>query len=89
VIDGDGKPHALVNEQAVNAVAPNQHPWTTVGEVATRIGAGHILGVNDTGEEMLASLRRTPASEYLVLDTAGGVYGVLATADVERAFRNR
>jgi len=89
VIDGDGKPHALVNEQAVNAVAPNQHPWTTVGEVATRIGAGHILGVNDTGEEILASLRRTPASEYLVLDTAGGVYGVLATADVERAFRNR
>jgi len=89
VIDGDGKPHALVNEQAVNAVAPNQLPWTTVGEVATRIGAGHILGINDTGEEILASLRKTPASEYLVLDVNGEVYGVLATADVERAFRNR
>ncbi|WP_237744826.1 site-2 protease family protein [Kribbella catacumbae] len=89
VIDGDDKPHALVSESAVNAVAQNQRPWTTVGEVATRIGAGHIIGVNDTGEEILATLRKSPASEYLVLDTNGEVYGVLATADVEQAFRNR
>lgn len=89
VMDGDGKPHALVQEAAVTAVAPNQRPWTTIGEVATRIGAGHIIGVNDTGEEILATLRKNPASEYLVLDTHGQVYGVLATADVERAFRRR
>lgn len=89
VIDGDEKPHALVSESAVNAVAQNQRPWTTVGEVATRIGAGHIIGINDTGEEILATLRKSPASEYLVLDADGQVYGVLATADVEQAFRNR
>ncbi|MFI5707204.1 M50 family metallopeptidase [Kribbella sp. NPDC051620] len=89
VIDGDDKPHALVSESAVNAVAQNQRPWTTVGEVATRIGAGHIIGVNDTGEEILATLREHPASEYLVLDANGQVYGVLATTDVEQAFRNR
>ncbi|GAA0946324.1 hypothetical protein GCM10009554_42010 [Kribbella koreensis] len=89
VIDGDDKPHALVSESAVNSVAQNQRPWTTVGEVATRIGAGHIIGVNDTGEEILATLRENPASEYLVLDANGAVYGVLATTDVEQAFRNR
>jgi Zn-dependent protease/CBS domain-containing protein len=89
VIDGEGKPHALVSESAVNAVAPNQRPWTTVGEVATRIDGGHIIGINDTGEEILAILRKNPASEYLVLDLEGQVYGVLATADVEQAFRNR
>jgi Zn-dependent protease/CBS domain-containing protein len=89
VIDGEGKPHALVSESAVAAVAPNQRPWTTVSEVATRIGAGHIIGVNDTGEEILSTLREHPASEYLVLDAAGAVYGVLATADIERAFRGR
>ncbi|WP_432935894.1 site-2 protease family protein [Kribbella sp. CA-253562] len=89
VIDGEGKPHALVQEAAVTAVAPNQRPWTTIGEVATRISAGHIIGVNDTGEEILATLRKNPASEYLVLDAQGQVYGVLATADVERAFRGR
>ena len=89
VIDGDGKPHALVSEQAVNAVVPAQRPWTTVGEVSRTIGAGQILGVNDTGEEILATLRARPASEYLVLDANGQVYGVLAAADVERAFRAR
>jgi len=89
VIDGEDKPHALVSESAVNAVAQNQRPWTTVGEVATRIGAGHIIGVNDTGEEILTTLRKNPASEYLVLDANGKVYGVLATADVEQAFRSR
>ncbi|MDX6241290.1 MAG: hypothetical protein QOG10_6114 [Kribbellaceae bacterium] len=89
VIDGDGKPHALVSEQAVNAVAPAQRPWTTAGEVSRTIGAGQILGVNDTGEEILATLRAHPTSEYLVLDANGQVYGVLAAADVERAFRNR
>ncbi|TDD58682.1 peptidase M50 [Kribbella antibiotica] len=89
VIDGDGKPHALVSEAAVTAVAENQRPWTTVSELSTRIAAGHIIGVNDTGEEILATIREHPASEYLVLDAAGSVYGVLATADIERAFRNR
>lgn len=89
VIDGDGKPIGLVSEQSVNAVPPNQRPWTSCGEVAHRVTGGHILGVNDTGEEILASLRATPASEYLVLDVDGQVFGVLATADVERAFRNR
>ncbi|WP_433003058.1 M50 family metallopeptidase [Kribbella sp. CA-294648] len=89
VTDGQDKPHALVSEAAVSAVPPNQRPWTTVGEVATRISAGHIIGINDTGEEILGMLRKNPASEYLVLDANGGVYGVLATADVEQAFRSR
>jgi Zn-dependent protease/CBS domain-containing protein len=89
VIDGEGKPIAIVNERAVNSVAVEQRPWTTVGEVATSIRSGHILGINDTGEEILASLRSTPAGEYLVLDSDGRVYGVLATDDVERAFRSR
>jgi Zn-dependent protease/CBS domain-containing protein len=89
VVDGEGKPHALVSEQAVNAVAPAQRPWTTAGEVSRTIGASQILGVNDTGEEILTTLRAHPASEYLVLDANGQVYGVLAAADVERAFRSR
>jgi Zn-dependent protease len=87
IVDGEGRPAALVSEHSVNAVPPNQRPWTTCGEVAHRVTAGHILGVNDSGEEILTSLRNTPASEYLVLDVDGRVYGVLVTADVERAFR--
>ncbi|HEY3002475.1 MAG TPA: site-2 protease family protein [Kribbellaceae bacterium] len=89
VIDGDDRPIAIVSERAVASVAPDQRPWTTVGEVSTSIRSGHVLGIDDSGEELLASLRSTPAGEYLVLDSEGQVYGVLATEDVERAFRNR
>lgn len=39
-----------------------------------------------TGEELLDHLRTTPATEYLVLQTDGAIYGVLSTLDVEKAF---
>lgn len=39
-----------------------------------------------TGEELLDHLRATPATEYLVLEAAGTIYGVLSTLDVEKAF---
>jgi Zn-dependent protease len=89
VTDNDNRPIAIVSERAVAAVEPGQRPWTTCGEVATSVRSGHILGVNDTGEEVLAALRSAPAGEYLVLDADGSLYGVLATDDVERAFRPR
>jgi hypothetical protein len=31
-------------------------------------------------------MQATPASEYLVLEPGGDIFGVLATKDVERAF---
>lgn len=39
-----------------------------------------------SGEELLDHLRATPATEYLVLEPGGEIYGVLSTLDVERAF---
>jgi hypothetical protein len=38
------------------------------------------------GEDLLDTLRATPATEYLVVEPTGEIYGVLSTADVERAF---
>jgi hypothetical protein len=38
------------------------------------------------GEELLDHLRATPATEYLVVEETGEIYGVLATGDVEQAF---
>ena len=35
----------------------------------------------------MTAIGRTPATEYLLLEDDGSVYGVLATSDVERAFR--
>lgn len=39
-----------------------------------------------SGEELLDTLRATPATEYLVVENTGEIYGVLSAADVERAF---
>lgn len=39
-----------------------------------------------SGEDLLDALRAHPASEYLVLEPGGEIYGVLSTLDVEKAF---
>ena len=34
------------------------------------------------------AISRSPATEYLLVEDDGSVYGVLTTADVDRAFRS-
>ena len=48
---------------------------------------GLRLPVDITGEELVRAISRTPAAEYLLVEDDGSVYGVLTTADVDRAFR--
>jgi hypothetical protein len=38
------------------------------------------------GEDLLDALRAAPATEYLVVEDSGEIYGVLSAADVEKAF---
>ena len=40
----------------------------------------------ETLVRLLDRLKANPASEYLVIEESGEIYGVLSTADVERAF---
>ena len=35
----------------------------------------------------MRAITRTPAHEYLLVEEDGTIFGVLATADVDRAFR--
>jgi Zn-dependent protease/CBS domain-containing protein len=86
VLDGDGSPGALVNEAAVTAIPEHRRPWVTVSTVSRRVEPGLVLGVGMSGEDLLAAMRRHPATEYLVLDEDGAVYGVLAAADVDQVF---
>lgn len=44
------------------------------------------VSANLIGEELLDHLRTTPATEYLVVETGGAIYGVLSALDVEKAF---
>ena len=86
VVDGKGDPTALVRESAIVAVPEHRRPWVAVSGLAQDLTAGMRVSAELAGEELLDALRATPATEYLVVEQTGEIYGVLSTADVERAF---
>lgn len=82
VVDADGRPGALVSEAAVAATPSQRRPWVPVGSLARTIDEGLVLRADLVGNDVLDAMRTTPASEYLVIDAAGVMVGVLSTADV-------
>ncbi|GAA3823616.1 hypothetical protein GCM10022242_26350 [Nocardioides panacisoli] len=87
-VTSDGRPIGVVNEAAVHATPRDRQPWVAVSTVARTLAPGLRLPVAITGSELVEAIRRTPASEYLLVDEHGGVFGVLATSDVEKAVRS-
>lgn len=88
-VSGDGRPTGLVNDAALTAVPQDRRPWVSVATVARSIEQGLTLPVGISGEDLILAISRRPADEYLLVDDDGGIYGVLATADVDRAFREK
>ncbi|MCD9143416.1 site-2 protease family protein [Streptomyces albireticuli] len=86
VVDPHGTPTALVRESAITGVPEHRRPWVAVSALAQDIKDGMRVSAELTGEELLDTLRATPATEYLVVEPGGEVYGVLSTSDVEQAF---
>ena len=86
VVDPQGRPVGLVSDAAVTATPIQQRPWVDVGTLSRRIDPRLVLTADLGGEELVKTLAERPAPEYLVVDAQGLVYGVLVTADVERAF---
>ncbi|MFD5422662.1 site-2 protease family protein [Streptomyces sp. NPDC127069] len=86
VVDGHGDPTAIVRETAIASVPEHRRPWVAVSTLAQDLTDGMKVSAELTGEELLDHLRTTPATEYLVLETGGEIYGVLSTLDVEKAF---
>ncbi|MFJ1750435.1 site-2 protease family protein [Streptomyces sp. NPDC088116] len=86
VVDGHGDPTALVRESAIVGVPQHRRPWVAVSGLAQDLTEGMKVPAELAGEALLERLRASPATEYLVLEETGEIYGVLSTADVERAF---
>lgn len=86
VVDGHGTPTAVVREAAIVGIPEHRRPWVAVSGLAQDLKDGMRVSAELTGEELLDTLRATPATEYLVVEESGEIYGVLSTADVERAF---
>ncbi|CAL9595863.1 site-2 protease family protein [Streptomyces sp. enrichment culture] len=86
VVDAEGRPFSLVREAAIVGVPEHRRPWVPVGTLAQDITEGMRVSAELAGEELLDALRSAPATEYLVVEETGEIYGVLSAADVERAF---
>ena len=91
VVDGTGRPSAVVSEAAVKATPEDRRPWVPVSSVARSLQDGLLLDPSLAGERLLDAMRRTPASEYVVVDPAADSddpaagLRVLVAADVAAA----
>ncbi|MFE1291922.1 site-2 protease family protein [Streptomyces sp. NPDC058751] len=86
VVDADGEPLSLVREAAIVGVPEHRRPWVAVSGLAQDLTDGMRVSAELAGEDLLDALRANPATEYLVVEDSGEIYGVLSAADVERAF---
>ncbi len=86
VLDPSGYPSGIVNEAAVLATPEERRPWLPVSSVARTLEQGLSLPADLAGEPLVRAMQRTPASEYLLVEGDGSIFGVLATDDVDRAF---
>ncbi len=85
-LDVDGRPVGVVSEGAVRATPPERQPWVPVEAVTRTLGPELALPVDVAGEDLVRRMAHAPASEYLLVEPDGSVYGVLVTADVDAAF---
>jgi len=86
VVDHEATPIAIVNEEAVIATPQQRRPWIEVGTLARTLEAGMVLSADLSGMDLIDAVRRRPATEYLLIEPSGQVFGVLATADLDHAF---
>lgn len=82
VVDGNGRLEGIVSEAWVRQVPIERRPWVVVADGSRRVEPGLLLDPALTGEALLAAMRATPASEYVV---TGPVPRVLVSADVAAA----
>ncbi|CAL9332704.1 hypothetical protein SUDANB67_05479 [Nocardiopsis dassonvillei] len=82
VTDARGVPTAVVHPAAAGAIEPQRRAWVPVSSVSRAVTEHSLVPVGLEGEELLRALTGHPLPEYVVVDEAGGVRGVLRAADV-------
>lgn len=88
-VDARGALLGVVSDSEVAATPIERRPWVTTATVAHTLAAEHLLPVDITGEQLLLAINRSPAAEYLLVDPAGGLVGVLSLRDLDRVVRGR
>ena len=82
----DQRLSGVVNEAALLATPEERRAWVPVSSLARSVEDGLLLPADLAGEDLLRAMSSTPAEEYLLVEPDGTILGVLATADVDRAF---
>lgn len=86
-VTSSGRPTGIVSEAAVQATPVERRPWVATSTVARTLEDGLTLPAEIAGEDLILAISRRPSDEYLLVEEDGSVVGVLATADVDKAFR--
>jgi Zn-dependent protease len=86
-VSASGHPIGVVSEAALMSVPVERRPWVAVSTVARTLDEGLSLPAGIGGEALIRAISARPSGEYLLLDVAGSIFGVLSTADVDRAFQ--
>jgi Zn-dependent protease len=86
IVDHENTPTAVVSEASVQATPEERRPWIEVGSLARTLSPDMVLSADLTGLDLIKAVQLAPASEYLLIEPSGKVFGVLATADLDLAF---
>jgi len=87
VVDAYGRPVGVVSEAAVMATPAQRQPWISVADLARPVGDDLLLRSDMHGDALLAAVQEHPATEYLVVEPSGALFGVLSRADVVAALQ--
>lgn len=86
LLSSDGRLVGIVSEAALLATPEERRPWLPASAVARSVSDGLVLPADIAGEDLVRAMARTPASEYVLVEPDGAVYGLLSTSDVDSAF---
>lgn len=86
IADHTGAPTAIVSEAAVLATPEERRPWVEAGSLARSLEPSLVLSADLSGADLIRAVQRIQASEYLLIEPSGQVFGVLAAADLNLAF---
>ncbi|MCW2780780.1 MAG: peptidase [Marmoricola sp.] len=83
----DNEINGVVSEAALLSTPEDRRPWVPVVSIARTMEDGLTLPADIAGEELIRAIGRTPAEEYVLVESDGTLFGVLTTLDVDRAFQ--
>jgi len=86
VVGHDDDPLGIVSETAVLATPEHRRPWVDAASLTRALDPGMILPADISGADLVAAISRAPASEYLLVEPTGELFGVLAAEDISKTF---